>query len=110
MLGFKLDRSATKEAYASKRFLDKRSIVDMKGRDHLKGVDVEPFRRKIFERSQGLCEAGGCYTTFTWDTMEMHHQPAGYERYDSMESCFALCRECHRRKHVQVRISYIKGI
>ncbi len=123
-LGWKIDYARTVQAHAIKRFVDKRSKVDTNGHDHLKGKDVEPFRRRIFERSDGRCEAiigkeyvGDGYTLteyccnpITWDTFEMHHDPDGYERYDSMESCFAFCRYCHKAQHPQVRLRTIPGV
>jgi hypothetical protein len=116
-LGAKLWRSGTDKAHKAKELLDRRSYIDMKGHYHLRGVDVEPFRRKIFERSGGRCEnlidktwdeivcdmdadpLKRCRALITWNGFEMHHEPSGYERYDSMESCFAICRECHRAAH-----------
>ena len=112
-LGYKRDEIGTKRLREIGWFLDKRSVLDMKGRCHLKGKDVEPFRRKIFERSGGQCEKwrwynlGGpavqtmcrCMNTITWETMEMHHSPSGYARYDSMESVKGICHECHIASH-----------
>lgn len=101
-LGYKVDKGATIISQAEGRFRDGRSKVDMKGRDHLRGKDVEPFRRKIFERSGGACElklAPGCWQNAPWEIGEIDHDPDGYERYDSLDSVKWTCPPCHRFRH-----------
>ncbi len=114
-LGYKVNWTGTKRYYEAGVFSDKRSRLDMKGHLHLKGKDVEPFRRMIFKRSDGICECSKdgvrCETWLYWPNgFEMHHSPDGYERYDSMESCFAFCRPCHRAVHVQVRLRSVPNV
>lgn len=113
-IGWKFDAVETYCKYSQGIFKDSRSKVDTKGHDHLKGKDVGPFRFRVFERSQQQCECVKegvrCDAWLWWpDGFEMHHDPDGYERYDSMESCFAFCRPCHRARHVQVKLGTISA-
>lgn len=121
-LGFKLDAAATALARSTGILVDKRSRIDTKGRFHLKGEDMTMFRRQIFNRSKGHCESkvgtvyvNGeylpvmCDARITWDSFELHHDPAGYSRYESEDSCFAICKRCHRAEHVQVHLGSVNG-
>jgi hypothetical protein len=105
--GWKKDVVATALAHGRRRFVDERSSVDMKGHDHLKGTDMEFFRQRIVERANGKCEL--CGVTIR-DNGELHHDPDGYERYDSDESVKFICGPCHRSKHVRVKLGTIPGI
>lgn len=101
-LGYKRDEIGTKEMRQSGCFIDRRSVLDMKGRMHLKGKDIELFRKKIFERSGGACElklAPGCWQNAPWEIGEIDHDPDGYERYDSLDSVKWTCPPCHRFRH-----------
>lgn len=50
---------------------------------------------KVLERSNGLCEAQGCFAPGT----ELHHCVYGYgkrKEHETAESIVLLCYECHR--------------
>lgn len=123
-LGWKYSESLTKEARANGTFKDKTSKMDVEGRPRKLGKrDMEALRRKVFQRSVGFCEtvisrtenkkSGGsltvrCGRPIIWEkghfnSMELHHVPAGYNRIHDEAHTFAICKPCHRAAHVQVR-------
>ena len=104
-LGWKRDEFRTKICFREKIFTDKRSAVDMKGRDHLKGEDMSRFRNMIASRANACCEI--YYGIIGYGDGELHHDPAGYERRDMPDSVKWVHSKCHRRQHVQTHLKSI---
>ena len=108
----RIDREATAAAYADGRFKDKkkRSYIRPDGRVYRFGVDVEPLRREVFQRSNGFCEMplrgvlnGLCNRNIFWETFELHHEPPKSRGGDdSPEGTRASCRRCHVQRHGRV--------
>lgn len=100
----KRDKALTKAS----KFLDKRSFVGQRlhpGTTHsclyVRGKDVAPIRRAIFQRDKGKCQICGAWYGEAWG--EMHHLVGGL----GLVRCFCpenlawSCPRCHRSKHVR---------
>jgi hypothetical protein len=110
--GAKLDRFVTVLLRKNGLLLDKRSFVghDLNGTPHLylKGADVSEQRERVWDRSKQRCSE--CGTPLTWvaddsySDWEMDHKQGGtVGRCDCLHNLRALCKKCHRAKHIQVQ-------
>jgi 5-methylcytosine-specific restriction endonuclease McrA len=105
--GFKRDQPITKMLRENGLLLDRRSFVayDSNMTPHLllKGQDIVFQRAKVWLRSRRKC--GLCKLALDYDSLEMDHKKGGsFGRCDCLENLQILCRDCHRAKHVQVKL------
>lgn len=110
MRGAKKDVTVTRLLRANGLLLDPRSFVSLGSEPHLylSGDDIVCQRQRVAHRSKGKC--GICkkpIVIFGLDQdWEMDHKQGGLVgRYDDLENLQALCRPCHRRKHVRPKFS-----
>ena len=97
----KPDRSRTAALYILGKYKHPDSFVDVRGCDHLEGVDKSIRRAEIFERARNLCELRLAVCTPVAE--EWHHTRAHFKmRCDCLDGGAAACRPCHRASHVQV--------
>lgn len=57
------------------------------------------LRRAVWERSEGQCENDECLARITWTTFELDHFLGRARAPQKPENCWALCGDCHRKKH-----------
>jgi len=101
MMGWKLDRIATREAIRSKRFKCRRSRMGMKGDEHLAGIDKSNRRHEIYMRARGMCQACPVPHFVSWERGEWDHHPiSGLGKPDNLSNGRWVCRASHRLKHV----------
>lgn len=66
--------------------------------------DLKELRWAVFERSGGKCEiiwdGGLCPNTFGWSNFNLHHDPRGSSRSDTLETTRAACIPCHKKLHL----------
>ena len=110
MLGYKKDLAVTRLLRANGLLLDPRSFVTLGLEPHLKlkGDDMVCQRQRVAHRSKGKCAA--CKSPIRVfgleQDWEMDHKQGGLVgRYDDLENLQALCRPCHRKKHVRPKFS-----
>jgi 5-methylcytosine-specific restriction endonuclease McrA len=109
--GFKRDLAVSRLLHSNCLLRDKRSFAtlpDSAGKIHLKlfGEDIDGARIFVFQRAWGKCEE--CRALITWEGYDMHHIKGGLSgRCDCLDNLLALCRDCHKAKHVQVRLGHV---
>jgi len=115
--GFKRDLVSTR-ALRRNRFLMERgsfmSLPDSEGKVHfhLEGSDRSRMRPIVWTRARGYCQAkqhaAGCPLSIGSDEFEMDHIRGGTSgRCDCLDNLRALSPECHRAKHVRVKLGRI---
>ena len=115
MRGASKDRATTKLLRENGLLLDARSFVSRpsiaNGSIHLffKGDDVICQRQRVWHRSKGKC--AGCKRLLDVLDWEMDHKQGGtVGRCDCLHNLQALCRDCHRAKHVQPQFGKVVGL
>lgn len=110
MRGFKRDTKLTLLMRHNGFFLDRRSFIgynsDMIPHLLLAGVDVGLQRTKVFLRSerQGIPCCVICRRKLQSEEWEMDHiKSKGMGGSDDLWNLRALCVDCHRNRHVQVK-------
>lgn len=106
--GFKRDLQQTKALKANRFLMERGSFqtlpVEGKIHFHLEGSDRSRMRNIVWARSKGKCQNRRCRKPITFDSFEMDHIKGGTSgRCDCLHNLRALCPECHRARHPQVR-------
>ena len=111
--GHKKDVHVTKLLFRNGLLLDRRSFLSLPreedGTVHLmlKGDDIVCQRQRVWHRSKQRCAL--CKGAITFD-FEMDHIQGGTSgRCDCLHNLRALCRDCHRLKHVRTRFGENNG-
>lgn len=105
--GASVDMAVTKVLVKNHIFWDKRSFVSLPNHSdgsihvYLKGDDIKLARQRVWSSSRQRCAS--CKTELGYDDWEMDHKQGGtVGRCDCLHNLQALCRPCHRKKHVKV--------
>lgn len=72
------------------------AVKKREARNRSKAKDTKAIRAAVMERADGRCEhCGWAFQSF--NPGELDHA-FGRARAESVETCWALCRDCHRQK------------
>ncbi len=99
-----MKRKRDRELTAARKFKDKRSYVDVYGKDHLFGEDMSARRLEVYNRDKGRCmliASPRCRGFASWEWGEMDHIVSrGRGGTDELENLRWSCVSCHRYRHL----------
>jgi hypothetical protein len=102
--GAKKDIAISRLLVKNGLLLDKRSFVSLGPEPHLflRGYDIVYQRQRVWSHSKDKCAS--CKRLLSEVEWEMDHIQGGMVgRHDDLSNLRALCRDCHRKRHVQVQ-------
>ena len=109
LVGATVKRKRDRELTATRKFKDKRSYVDVYGKDHLFGEDMSERRLEAYERDKGRCQlivSPRCRGWASWEYGELDHViTRGRGGSDNLENLRWVCNSCHWYRHNHPRIN-----
>jgi hypothetical protein len=105
MRGAKIDIPATRIAFTTGEFKDKRSFISTKGSQYLHGEDIGRVRAQVMERDKWRCRECGILTSDDYFSThpckaELDHiKNKPWERTDDLSNLRCMCHKCHGMRH-----------